>query len=434
MNPEQQSLDDLSGESEFHSQENVKLEDVCEFMMRGKHPDYVDSSNIRVLNQKALRWDEINEEHLKFHNPNTDMFKNRFLSKGDIVINSTGVGTLGRVYLFREDPEKIFADSHITILRTNENVIIPEYLYYLLRSPHYQDEIQNIAVGSTGQIELNKRALAKLEISFPPVEIQKRIIDYLGPIDEKMGINKKINTNLGEIVQHQFKRRFVDYEPYDVFKDSEKGKIPSDFRVGKLPELMEIVLGGTPKSDVEEYYGGDILWAKAKDVSQEKDPFVSSTEKAITEKGLSESSAELIPEGTTIITARGTVGEIALTPVEMTTNQTCYGLVPQNRKDKYFLYFLVESHIRRLRSRTHGTVFDTINMNTLREQEVVIPPEEERFEFNSNVEPTLELIKQNQEESKSLRQLRDTLLPKLMSGEIRVDDIKLDELEVDSKV
>jgi len=196
LTTKQQSTDGRHNTEEFYAQENVRLEDVCDFMMRGKHPDYVDSSNVKVLNQKALRWDEIQEEHLKFHNPDTKMFENRFLKKGDIAINSTGVGTLGRVYLFREDPGNIFADSHITILRTDENIIIPEYLYYILRSPSYQNKIQNIAVGSTGQIELNKRELTELEISFPPKRIQRQIVNCLSPIDQKISTQIKTLTKI----------------------------------------------------------------------------------------------------------------------------------------------------------------------------------------------------------------------------------------------
>ncbi|EMA15195.1 type I restriction enzyme ZgaDII, S subunit [Haloarcula marismortui ATCC 33800] len=183
-----------------------------------------------------------------------------------------------------------------------------------------------------------------------------------------------MNQTLENLAQAIFEGHFVEFEPYNDFKETEKGPIPSEFEVANLPALMNIVLGGTPKSDVDEYYGGDITWAKAKDVSQETEAFISSTEKSITETGLEESSAELVPEGTTVITARGTVGETALTPYEMATNQTCYGLVPENNQEKYFLYFLVKTHIERLRSRTHGTVFDTINMNTLREQEIILPP------------------------------------------------------------
>ncbi|MFB6224885.1 MAG: hypothetical protein ABEI13_00330 [Candidatus Paceibacteria bacterium] len=101
-----------SSNSSFYSQEDVPLEEICDFIMRGKHPDYVDKSEVQVLNQKAVRWDRIEEEHLKYHNSDTEISKNRFIRSYDIVVNSTGVGTLGRVYFFREDPDRMFADSY----------------------------------------------------------------------------------------------------------------------------------------------------------------------------------------------------------------------------------------------------------------------------------------------------------------------------------
>ncbi len=349
--------------------------------------------------------------------------------KGDVVI--TTEAPVGEVGIIRSDEQFLTAQRLIT-LRTGEE-LDSRYLKFCLQYHKTQNQLESYASGTTVS-SFNQTDLRNTVIPLPPLSEQEKIGEILDDIERKITVNKRSNQLLGEIARSIFEFRFVDFKPYEEFKHSEKGDIPSKFKVENLPALMNIVLGGTPTSDVEDYYGGDILWAKAKDVSQEDEIFISSTEKTITEIGLEESSAELIPEGTTVITARGTVGETALTPTEMTTNQTCYGLVPKNEEDKYFLYFLVQSHIQRLRSRTHGTVFDTINMSTLREQEIVLPPEEERFEFNSDVGPIMDLIRENQKENKILHQLRNTTLPKLMSGEVRVNDINLEDLEVSSEV
>ncbi len=349
--------------------------------------------------------------------------------KGDVVI--TTEAPVGEVGIIRTEEPFLTAQRLIT-MRVAE-CLDSRYLKFCLQYQKTQNQLESYASGTTVS-SFNQTDLRNTVIPLPPISEQKKIGYILDNIEKKITVNKQVNQLLGELAQSLYKYQFVDFRPYHEFKNSKKGEIPTEFEVDNLPKLMDIVLGGTPKSDVEDYYGGDILWAKAKDVAQEDDAFISSTEKSITEKGLVESSAELIPEGTTVITARGTVGETALTPIEMTTNQTCYGLVPKNREDRYFLYFLVQSHIQRLRSRTHGTVFDTINMNTLREQEIVLPPKNDRFEFNEKITPIMDLIRENQNENRSLHELRDTLLPKLMSGEVRVNDISLDDLEVDSEV
>jgi len=165
-----------------------------------------------------------------------------------------------------------------------------------------------------------------------------------------------------------------------------------------------------------------------------QEAFISETEKNITEKGLEESSTEIAPKNSTIITARGTVGELAMPAFDMAINQSCYSLVAESEEDRYFIYFLMDAILNNLMSRTHGTVFDTITKRTLNEQDVVLPPMVDREEFHYQVQPLMEQIKENQRENRNLEKLRDTLLPKLMSSEIRVNDINLEDLEVSSEV
>ena len=346
------------------------------------------------------------------------------IRQGDVLL--TREAPLGDVaYINHEDT--IFLGQRIMQYRADQNVLNPRFLSYAFLSPFVQAQIHKYKGSGSTVDHIRVPECKKIEIPLPPLEYQEKIAEILGSLDKKIDSNRKMNQTLERLTQALFEQRFVEFESYDEFKETGKGSIPSEFENANLPSLMNIVLGGTPKSDVDEYYGGDITWAKAKDVSQETEAFISSTEKAITKKGLEESSAELVPKGTTVITARGTVGETALTPYEMATNQTCYGLVPENDKEKYFLYFLVKTHIERLRSRTHGTVFDTINMSTLREQEIILPPKRERVQFDETIGPIMEMIINNQREIETLEELRDTLLPKLISGDLRVTDIKLDE-------
>jgi type I restriction enzyme S subunit len=409
--------------------EVVEVSEACELVVdciNNTAPTVEEETPYRMIRTSNIGEGRLDLSDVKYVTEETygEWTRRAKVQRGDVLL--TREAPLGDVaFVNREDT--IFLGQRIMQYRADEDVLNPRFLSYAFLSPFVQSQVHKYKGSGSTVDHIRVPECEKLEIPLPPLEYQEKVAEVLGSLDKKIDKNRQMNQTLEDLAQTIFERRFVEFDPYEEFKQSEKGEIPVEFEVANLPALMNIVLGGTPKSDVDEYYGGDITWAKAKDVSQETEAFVESTEKTITEKGLNESSAELIPKGTTIITARGTVGETALTPYEMTTNQTCYGLVPENDQECYFLYFLVKTHIERLRSRTHGTVFDTINMNTLREQEIILPPEKERIRFNEIVEPIMELIINNQREIETLEQLRDTLLPKLISGDLRVNDINVGE-------
>lgn len=330
-------------------------------------------------------------------------------------------GAIGEVKYQPDNYWPLNTSLYVTDFHGNDE----RYVYYALSTL----QLERFDSGSV-QPMLNRNYITEVPVPCPPLKIQKRIAAILGALDDRIKHNQNENRILDLIAASIFKSWFEEFNPYSDMKPSIHGELPSDIKMDTLPAIMNIVLGGTPKSDVEEYYGGEIIWAKAKAVSQEEDPFISTTEKTITKKGLEESSAELVPMGTTVITARGTVGETAITPKEMATNQTCYGLVPKSNDEKYFLYYLVTSTIKRLRSRSHGTVFDTINMGTLREQEIILPPKEDRKKFDNTVKPLMEMVLNNQAENRTLRELRDTLRRPLISGRIKPDGVDLGPAEV----
>ena len=321
--------------------------------------------------------------------------------------------------LLRNPPDNLVVSTGFAVLRAKEEVD-EKFLYYASTTPEMIIWMDNHTSGSAYPA-VNLSTLKHAEIPVPPMPVQKKIGRILHRIDSKIETNNSINEILEEMAQTLFQSWFVDYEPYEDFKDFELGDIPENFKVDSLTSISDIVLGGTPNSSEDSYWGGDIVWAKAKDVSNEEEAFISSTEKNITQKGLEESSTEIAPKGSTIITARGTVGELAIPAFDMGINQSCYSLVPHRDEDNYFVYLLMDAILNDLMSRTHGTVFDTITKRTLNEQDVVIPSEKERNKFNELVTPIMEEIKQNQEENRELKSIRDTLLPKLMSGEIRVN-------------
>lgn len=208
----------------------------------------------------------------------------------------------------------------------------------------------------------------------------------------------------------------------DSFQDSPLGKIPSGWNAGKLHEIIDLHGGGTPKTSVPEFWNGTIPWFSVVDAPRPSDVFVVDTEKKITEAGLESCSAKLLPTGTTVISARGTVGRLALLGKPMAVNQSCYGIRPKHGTGDYFTYFCLRDKVDELSQSTHGTVFDTITRGTFKVVDVVIPTDSVTRKFDEAVSPFLGRILSNLLECKTLAALRDALLPKLISGEIRVKD------------
>ena len=179
--------------------------------------------------------------------------------------------------------------------------------------------------------------------------------------------------------------------------------------------------GGTPKTSIAEYWNGDIPWFSVVDAPTITDVFVIETEKHITVAGLNNSSTKLLPVGTTIISARGTVGRLALVGTEMAMNQSCYGLRGK-AGDAYFTYFSTYRLVETLKQRTHGSVFDTITRDTLTGVSVIYPTTADINAFEEVIAPVMERLKENLKQAQTLAQLRDTLLPKLISGQLRLPE------------
>ena len=209
----------------------------------------------------------------------------------------------------------------------------------------------------------------------------------------------------------------------DGFVESELGLIPEEWEVGKLSDIIQLIGGGTPKKSNNNYWNGDIPWFSVKDAPLDSDIFVLDTDQKITTKGLKESSTKLLREGTTIISARGTVGRLALVGVPMAMNQSCYGVIGEKGFTDSFTYFNLRQAVEELKQRTHGAVFDTITRTTFEVIAQLIPSHNLVKSFEDLILPMLKQIKNNGFESRTLAELRDTLLPKLLSGELSVGEV-----------
>jgi len=278
----------------------------------------------------------------------------------------------------------------------------------------------------------------------PPLSEQRAIAHILGTLDDKIELNRRMNETLEETARATFKSWFVDFDPVrakaegrdpglpehiadlfpDRFEDSELGKIPAGWEVIPFSETVEVFGGGTPKTSVPEYWDGRIPWYSVVDAPRDADVFVIDTAKKTTQAGVDNSSTRVLPEGASIISARGTVGRVALIGVPMAMNQSCYGLRDRNSKRGYFTYFATRNLVATLRQRVHGAVFDTITRDTLRGVSLAMPDHSLIDIFEDENSSLLERLLANLHQSHTLASVRDALLPRLISGELRVPDAK----------
>ena len=331
----------------------------------------------------------------------------------------TSVGTLGVPYVIKEE-EFYFKDGNLTWFR-HFNGLDVEYLYYWFLSPYGKNEINTKAIGST-QKALTIDSLSKFDIKIPVnLDDQRRIASILSSLDRKIELNNKINADLEEMAQAIFKNWFVDFEPFKngKFVDSELGMIPEGWKVGRLTDVIKLMPGGTPKTSEPLYWdNGTIPFFSPKDVNG---VYCFATEKHITETGLNKCSSNLYPKDTIFITCRGTVGKVCLAACDMAMNQSNYAIKAIDGYSQYYIFFLVKSVVERLIKKSNGAVFSAITSKDF-DEEILIPSQKAVEDFTNVIDGFFRRIFTIGTENSRLSLLRDTLLPRLMSGELEVPE------------
>ena len=272
--------------------------------------------------------------------------------------------------------------------------------------------------GQAAQPGLSVTKLARLRIEMPPKWYQDKVAGILYAYDNLIEVNNKRIKVLEQMAENLYKEWFVRFRfPGHETSGFENG-IPKGWNVCRFSSIANVLSGGTPSTDHDEYYGGNIPFYTPKDSSD--DYFVFDTISKLTEEGLQHCNSQLYPKNTIMITARGTVGNLNLLAKPMAMNQSCYALTSNTIPSQYFLFFLIKREILKLRKMASGGVFDTIIVSTFDHIKVTIPDKSLIMSFDMLVSPILDetytLLKQN----RNLIRQRDLLLPRLMSGKLEV--------------
>lgn len=316
-----------------------------------------------------------------------------------------------------------FGSTEFLVFRGIKGISDTEFVFYLSRSEMVRNFAEQNLLGTSGRQRVNKEAFNNLILRLPPLETQRRIAEILSALDEKIELNRQTNATLEAMAQAIFDEWFVRFNfPGDDGErvESELGPIPRGWKIGPILELADLLSGGTPSTSNKEYWDGDIDWVSAKDVSNSKGSFIIRTERKISKKGIENSNTKILPTLTTIITARGTVGNYCILSKPMAMNQTNYGLKAKRNSEDYYIFYCLANLITQLQQASYGTIFDTITTNTFKASKLVIPPYKIIKRFNDLVEPIMMKTLDHLQQSITLAQIRDALLPKLMNGEIEV--------------
>ncbi|HJH83755.1 MAG TPA: restriction endonuclease subunit S [Clostridiales bacterium] len=319
---------------------------------------------------------------------------------GDILF--VNKGTPGRVCLV-PDPVDFCIAQDMIALRADESKIYPKYLFAVLRSREIQQQIYNTNVGDVIP-HFKKQFLNQLLIPIPERSIQESIGDLYYVLSLKAERNKKINDNLQQQAAALFSSLY-DRTNTEV----------------RFTDLIQILGGGTPKTGENTYWNGNIAFFTPKDVGT---PYTLSTEKTITEEGLSHCNSRLYPVNTVFVTARGTVGKVGMSGVPMAMNQSCYALVGKETH-QLLVYFYTLKTVDRLKHKASGAVFDAITTRDFESEQIMKLSDEDAKSFLCIAAPMFQKVLDNGIENQRLSTLRDSLLPKLMSGEIDVSAVQL---------
>ncbi|MGZ8160230.1 MAG: restriction endonuclease subunit S, partial [Methylobacter sp.] len=363
------------------------------------------------------------------------------LQPNDIVFPHRG--SIGEVGIVPDDGKHYVLSSSLMKLSCDTTKAAPLFIYYFFKSSLGRFELlKNASQVGTPGIGQPLTSLKAIKLRLPPIKEQLEIVSILAGLDDRIDLLRETNATLEAIAQALFKSWFVDFDPVHAkqqgrepegmdadtaalfpysFEESELGLIPQGWNICSFAETIDIIGGGTPKTAISEYWNGEIPWFSVVDAPKTTDVFVIDTEKHITQAGLEKSSTKLLSVGTTIISARGTVGRLALVGQEMAMNQSCYGLRGK-AGDDFFTYLSTYRLIETLKQRTHGSVFDTITRDTLAGVNVIYPNKSVISAFENLLSPLMERIKENLKQAQTLTTLRDTLLPRLISGQLRLSD------------
>jgi type I restriction enzyme, S subunit len=413
-----------------------KLGEICKVKGGKRLPK---GNNLTTIpnSHPYIRVRDMGEKYLPINNleyvPNEvfPSIKNYIVDKGDLILSI--VGSVGLVSLVNENLDKASLTENCVKILPQKDILNNEFLYYFLISNFGQAEIYKKTVGAV-QPKLPIYNINDIELNLPNLPTQTAIAEILSSLDEKIELNNKINQELEALAQTLFKQWFIDFEfpnengePYKSsggeMMDCELGEIPKGWEIGTLDSILTVSGGTTPSTKESSYWDGDIHWTSPRDLSNLKSPILLDTEKKITQLGLKKIGSGLLPKGSLLLSSRAPIGYLAITEIETAINQGYIGINGKNEFSNLFILCWLKSNMNSVIERANGSTFLEISKSNFRQIKILIPTTDSLNNFTNQFELMFDQIRINTIEIKELTNLRDTLLPKLISGELEINEI-----------
>lgn len=380
-----------------------KLGEISVYINRGISPSYVEDCGIPIINQKCIRKGAISNDFLKYHSKDKKHTKEKQLKKGDILINSTGVGTAGRVGIFSSE-SYFLADSHITILRVDEKLVIPEFVFYNLRKR--EDEIESYAEGSTGQIELGREKIKEIPILLPSLPEQKAIAAVLSSLDDKIDLLHRQNLTLETMAETLFRQWFVISDKTGW----------NEYLISDFADHIKINVVPSKNTDTIFYHYSLPAYDLGQKPTVELGTQILSNKYKVIENSILVS--KLNPRFPRIWAIGDLHNQTAICSTEFQV------LKPKNNNLFGFLYFLLHSNdvkeeLTMASSGTSGS-HQRVKPEDIFNITALLPSVSKAEEFSNQILPNIKKIEANRIQIHTLETLRDNLLPNLMGGEVRV--------------
>jgi type I restriction enzyme S subunit len=347
-------------------------------------------------------------------------------------------------YCAKTGAPEAHGSTEFIVIRGRPDITDTDFAYYLTQ----WDEVRSYAIsqmtGTSGRQRVPTSSLDHLDVPIPPLDEQRVIAHILGSLDDKIELNRRMNETLEGIARAIFKSWFVDFDPVrakaegrdtglprevadlfpDRFEESELGEIPAGWATPTIGESVRVVGGSTPRTETPRYWdGGTIPWATPRDLASLSSPVLTRTERRITEEGLQQISSGLLPSGTVLLSSRAPIGYLAVSEMPVAVNQGFIAMVCDRLPNLYVRLWAAEN-LEAITAQANGTTFLEVSKAAFRPIRVLVPSNSVLAAFMSLVFPLHKRVALSLREVDSLAALRDTLLPKLISGDIRVPDAR----------
>jgi len=400
----------------------LKIEDIAVKVGMGPFGSSIKVSTfvpegIPVISGQHLHKTRLEDTEYNFITPeHAEELRNANVFRGDVIF--THAGSIGQAAYIPDDSryERYVLSQRQFFMRCDKQKVWPEFIAYYFSSTEGQHNLlANTSSTGVPSIARPVTYLRSIKIPVPPLPVQRAIAHILGTLEDKIELNRRMNETLEAIARSIFKAWFVD---------STADGLPDGWKLSTIGESAQVVGGGTPSTKELAYWeGGTVNWVTPKDLAALSNPVLLDTDRRITELGAKQISSGVLPKGTVLLSSRAPIGYLVISEIPVAINQGFIAMICDGELPNHYIMQWTQANMDIIEGRANGTTFLEISKSSFRPIPIIVPPSDILKRFTEQAEAIHQKIVSNLKESHTLATMRDALLPKLLSGEIRVSEL-----------